>query len=183
MNSPSLPSHSSHPALEKIACAGRSAVLLLIRLAWGLESFQSGWTHLHDVPTQLERFQNWHVPFPRANVYISGTTELVCGILLMAGLFSRIISIPLVFNFIVAIFAPHHYLKHLFAMPGSIDNWTNIIDDTAFPFLAASLVILAFGPGRISIDFLLQRTIFKNRRLGRHLVLKTKAPPMRAPNG
>jgi putative oxidoreductase len=183
MNSPSLPSHSSHPVLEKIACAGRSGVLLLIRLAFGFETFQSGYGHLKDVPGMVARFQKWGVPFPHANVYISGVTEMVGGLLLMAGLFSRVISVPLVFNFIVAILSPHTYLRDLLKMPGTVENWTNIVDDTAFPFLIASLVVLGFGPGRISLDFLLQRTIFKNRCSARHLVLDTKPPPMRDSDG
>jgi putative oxidoreductase len=148
-----------------------------VRLAFGFEAFQSGYGHLKDVPSMVARFQKWGVPFPHANVYISGVTEMVGGILLIAGLLSRLISIPLVFNFIVAIFTPHSYLSILSKAPGVAENWTNIIDDTAFPFLIASLVILAFGPGRMSIDYLLQRTIFRNVCPARHLVLETKPPP------
>jgi hypothetical protein len=57
------------------------------------------------------------------------------------------------------------------------------VDDTAFPFLIASLVVLGFGPGRISLDFLLQKTIFKNRCSARHLVLETKPPPRLSSHG
>jgi uncharacterized membrane protein YphA (DoxX/SURF4 family) len=39
-----------HSVLQKAMCAGRSLVLLIIRLAFGFEAFQSGYAHLHNVP-------------------------------------------------------------------------------------------------------------------------------------
>ncbi len=90
-------------------------------------------------------------------MYISGTTELVGGILLMLGLFSRLISIPLLFNFCVAyLTASHVALKELVHF--SPDDF---VSDAAFPFLITSLIILAFGPGKISLDYLLEKTCCK----------------------
>ncbi len=37
----------------------------------------------------------------------------------------------------------------------------NIVDDAAYPFLITSLIILAFGPGMISLDALRARTVCK----------------------
>jgi putative oxidoreductase len=50
----------------------------------------------------VERFQQWGVPFPHLNVYVSGYTEMFGGVLLMLGLASRLIAIPVFFNFCVA---------------------------------------------------------------------------------
>jgi len=68
----------------------------------GLELFESGRAHLSNVPAMVERFQSWGVPLPHLNVYISAYTEMFGGILLMAGPASRLIAIPLFFNFCVA---------------------------------------------------------------------------------
>jgi|HubBroStandDraft_6_1064221.scaffolds.fasta_scaffold465156_2 putative oxidoreductase len=140
--------------LTKIGTPLQCLVLLLIRLAWGFQLYESGWAHLTHVEKTAEFFESLHIPFPVANVYISGSVELAGGILLMLGLFSRFISIPLLFNFCVA---------YLTASPGALKellhfkNPDDFINDAAFPFLVTSLLILAFGPGKISVDYLLEK--------------------------
>src|SRR5438045_2070275 len=52
-------------------------VLLIIRLAWGWELFESGRSHIQDVPTMVQRFTDWGVPFPKPNVYLSASIEMV----------------------------------------------------------------------------------------------------------
>jgi putative oxidoreductase len=105
-----------------------------------------------------QRFQQWDIPMPRASAIVSGTTEFVGGWLLLLGLGSRLICVPLVFNFVVALAtASHDKLVHIFTAP------QKVIDDDAFPFLMMALLILAFGPGLFSIDALLKKTVFKKR--------------------
>ncbi|HWZ95832.1 MAG TPA: DoxX family protein, partial [Opitutaceae bacterium] len=109
---------------------------------------------LTNVGKTADFFTSLHIPFPVANVYISGTTELVGGILLMLGLFSRLISVPLLFNFCVAyLTASQGAVKELL----HFKNPDDFINDSAFPFLVTSLLILAFGPGKISLDYLLEK--------------------------
>ena len=65
--------------------------------------FVAGSAHYYaDVPAMVERFQEWGVPFRTFNVYLSGLTEIVCGLLLLVGFASRLITIPLIVNFCVA---------------------------------------------------------------------------------
>jgi putative oxidoreductase len=132
----------------------QSPALLLVRLAWGFQLFESGEGHLAHVPDMIKRFEGWHVPFPVPSVYISATTELVGGVLLMLGLFSRFISVPLFFNFCVAyLTASSDSVKELLHFQSPDD----FINDAAFPFLVTSLLVFAFGPGKISVDALLFR--------------------------
>jgi putative oxidoreductase len=140
--------------LAKIGTCLQCPVLLLVRLAWGFQLAESGWGHLTNVGKTADFFTSLHIPFPVANVYLSGTTEFVGGILLMVGLFSRIISIPLFFNFCVAyLTASHAAIKELIHFQSPDD----FINDSAFPFLVTSLLILAFGPGKISLDYLFEK--------------------------
>jgi putative oxidoreductase len=133
----------------------QSVVLLFIRLAWGWELFESGHGHLMHVAATAKQFAEWGVPFPTANVYLSGSTEMIGGVLLMLGLASRLISIPLFFNFCVAyLTASSETVKHLFTQ-----NFDKFVDDSAFPFLITTLLILAFGPGKFSIDYIIQRML------------------------
>ena len=138
----------------------QSAVLLGLRLTWGWQLLESGYSHLTNVQTMVERFKGWGVPLPEVNVYISGGTELVGGALLMLGLATRLISIPLVFNFIVAYAtASRGKLVQLFVGPDRLEGYEKIINDDAYTKLVLALVMLAFGPGRASLDYLLRRKL------------------------
>lgn len=135
-------------------------VLLLLRLSLGYVTYLSGHRHLADVDAMVERFKGWGVPMPRLNVYISGYTEMIGGALLMLGLATRWVSIPLTFNFIVAIATAGREAITKDFRDGLLSGWETIVNDTAFPFLTFALVMLAFGAGPISIDFLLGRKRF-----------------------
>jgi putative oxidoreductase len=138
-----------HDMVAKAGNVLQSPVLLLIRLAWGFQLYESGIGHLTHVEKTAAFFTSLNIPHPVANVYISGSTELAGGILLMLGLFSRFISIPLFFNFCVAYWtASRSEVVNLF----HFRNPDDFINDSAFPFLVTSLVILAFGPGFFSLD-------------------------------
>ena len=70
-------------------------------------------------------------------------------------------SSALVFNFIVAyLTASKDKVHDVIHGPFSSDNWGAILDDNAFPFLIISLVFLAFGPGKASLDYLIKRLVF-----------------------
>ena len=140
-------------------------VLLLIRLAWGWELAESGWGHLHNIEKMTERFTEWGVPFPSVNVYVSGVMELIGGVLWMLGLGTRLISIPMFFNFCVA-YATASKAKLQALFPHFLANIDDVIDDAAFPFLVTSLILLAFGPGIFSIDAVLKRLFFSKYTVG-----------------
>lgn len=164
-----------YTTLSSAASYLQSAVLLLVRLAFGWKMYLSGYRHLFvNFQGTVEAFTSWNVPMPHLNVYISGYTEMIGGILLMLGLATRLISIPLTFNFIVAILtAGASSVKQMLQggqildpknyNPGRLSGLEAVIDDTAFPFLAVSLILLAFGAGKASIDYLLSRTVFARR--------------------
>lgn len=150
----------------------QSAVLLGLRLTWGWQLLESGYGHLTHVQKTVDAFRGWGVPFPTVNVYISGTTELLGGLLLILGLAARFVSVPLVFNFLVAYAtASRDTLKQLVAGPGRLNGYDAFINDAAFPMLALALLTLAFGPGKVSLDYLLAR-----RRLARSRINGAAGP-------
>ncbi|HWE03799.1 MAG TPA: DoxX family protein [Tepidisphaeraceae bacterium] len=152
---------TAYRRLNVVGMCIQSLVLLLLRLTWGFELAQSGFGHLTHVPATVEFFTKLGVPMPLLNVYVSGATELAGGILLIIGLGTRLISLPLIINFIVAIIAASHSdIAGAFKNNGVLAGWTKIIDDTAFPFLMLALIMLAFGAGPISLDYPLGRKMF-----------------------
>jgi putative oxidoreductase len=137
-------------------------LLLFIRLSFGWDMYVTGHAHLQIVDVMTQRFAGWHVPYPKQSVYISGYTEMIGGLILMSGFASRAIAIPLAFNFLTAIAtAGRDNVENIFKQ-----DFSNIVDDAAFPYLIVSLVILVFGPGIISIDGLLKKTLFKKYATG-----------------
>ena len=154
----------AYGAFVRVASFLQCPVLLLLRFTWGWQAAESGWGHLTHVQKTVEAFQGWGVPLPHLSVYVSGVTELVGGCLLMLGLATRLISIPLVFNFVVAIVAASRSdIAGAFHKQGVLAGWDQIVNDTAFPMLVLALVMLAFGPGKVSIDYLLGRTVWRTR--------------------
>lgn len=56
----------------------KSPFLLVVRLLLGLADVCLRQAHLSDVPAMVERFQEWGVPFPEFNVYVSGLVPSRC---------------------------------------------------------------------------------------------------------
>ncbi len=149
---------SAYGWLIALASKLQSPLLLLIRLYWGWQMFVSGHAHLSDVPAMAQRFTEWGVPFPVLNVYISGLTECVCGLLLLVGLASRLITIPLIINFCVAyLTASRQTVLNIFHDPDAF------VSDAAFLFLLASVLIFVFGPGIFSLDWLIGKKFLPHK--------------------
>ena len=135
----------------------QSLTLLVLRLAWGFQLYESGVGHLTHIDKTVQFFESlkffgrYPMPLPTLNVYVSGATELAGGILLMLGLLSRPIAVILFFNFCVAyVTAGWSEISEIIHLHSPDD----FINDAAFPFLLTSLIIFAFGPGKVALDSL-----------------------------
>jgi putative oxidoreductase len=154
--------------MKKAVCAYDSGVcflnalqpifMLLIRLYIGYQSAVSGWAHLTHLDQTADFFASLHIPMPRLNVYIAGGTEVVGGVLIGLGLASRLVAIPFTFNFLIAMvsvdLADPRFRDMLFHI------WRNqdfVLKDDAFPFFFVGLMVLIFGPGTLSLDYLVRR--------------------------
>ena len=81
------------------------------------------------------------------NAYFVSALEFGGGVLLVLGLGSRLIAIPLVIDMIVAYITADR--EALFSIISNPDKFTAA---APYPFLIASLIVLIFGPGKASID-------------------------------
>jgi putative oxidoreductase len=127
-------------------------LLLIIRLYWGWQFFLTGKGKLMTLDKVTGFFTELHIPFPHLNAVIVGITECVGGLLLAAGLGTRAVALLLAFDMIVAyLTADIDKVKHIFQDP---DKFTGA---DPFLFLFASLILVAFGPGAISLDALIKR--------------------------
>ena len=152
-------SQRAYGQLIKAASLLQSPLLLAMRLYWGWQFFQTGKGKLMNPEKVAGYFQSLHIPFPAFNAYLAGSTECIGGLLLLIGLGSRLVCLPLVFLLTIAyITAESDALKQIFSDP---DKFTGA---TPFLFLMACVTVLAFGPGKFSVDWLLSKTVFgKNK--------------------
>jgi putative oxidoreductase len=143
------------PLLDKfdsLASCLQSPLLLLVRLYWGLSFVQTGWGKLSHLDKTAAYFESLHLPMPRLNALAAGSTECGCGLLLALGLFARPASVPLIVTMIVAYATAESEALHaIFSDPDKF------VTAEPFLFLLAALTVLAFGPGKFSLDALLGR--------------------------
>lgn len=124
-------------------------VLLAVRVYWGWQISQNGWGKLHNLPRVTEFFVSLHIPAPGLTATFVATTEFVVGILLAIGLFSRVAALALLVDMVVAF------------VTADMEAFRSVISDPAkfynadpFIFFFVALIIFAFGPGKIALDYL-----------------------------
>jgi putative oxidoreductase len=126
----------------------QSPLLFIIRYIWGIQLMQAGLGKLLNIGTPIDYFTSLGIPFPVENAWLVSFTETFGGMFLALGLLTRLTSIPLIINFIVAYLTTEqeslHKLAHL--------DTDDFIAAAPFPFLAMALITLAFGPGAYSVD-------------------------------
>jgi putative oxidoreductase len=130
----------------------QSIFLLFVRLYWGWQFFQTGWGKLHNLPHVIEFFTSLGIPAPTLNAYFVSSLECFGGILLAVGMGSRLLALMFVFDMLVAyITADRAALFSIFSKPD------DFYAAAPYTFLVASLIILIFGPGRLALDYVIER--------------------------
>jgi putative oxidoreductase len=134
----------------------RHPFLLFVRLYWGIQLMQSGWGKLHHLDKVTDYFTSLNLPMPGTMAVFISCVELFGGLLLALGLLSRVASLVLTVNLIMAyVVGDRVALLSIFSDP---DKFTAA---APYVFLIASLIVLLFGPGVFSVDGLLERFFWK----------------------
>jgi len=137
---------SIYATSKDILSNGQSLSLLFARLAVAYGFYEPAMMKWADIGAIAEWFTSMGMPFPTLNAYMAASTEALGVILLTLGLFTRLISLPLIVVMIVAIVTVH--LPHGFSAG---DNGFEIpLYYMLFLALFASL-----GAGKLSLDYLL----------------------------
>ncbi len=141
-----------YEAIIRAGEAFQSYLLLAMRLYWGFQFYQTGMGKLNNLPQIVKFFQNLGIPFAETQAPMVAYLEAGGGILLMIGLASRLVSIPLTAVLLTALATAHRdALLNIFQDPDTF------ISQPPFNFLIMTLVVFAFGPGKFSLDYLLER--------------------------
>lgn len=125
----------------------QSAMLLAVRLYWGFQFAQTGWGKLHNLAKITGFFASLNIPIPSFTAPFVSALELVGGILLMLGLFTRPVALLLTCNMLVAYWTTdREALSAIFSDPGKF------YAADPYSFLFASLMVLIFGAGFVAVD-------------------------------
>ncbi|MGB6719962.1 MAG: DoxX family protein [Terracidiphilus sp.] len=135
-------------------------LLAAIRLYWGWQFAQDGWGKLHHLERVSAYFATLNLPAPAATALFVSILEFVGGILLAAGILTRITALLLFVNMTVAFWAAE---KDAFL--AVISNPDKFQAADAYNYWFAALLILILGPGWLSIDTLLARLFAPGRKL------------------
>jgi putative oxidoreductase len=125
---------------------GQSLSLLFARLTLAYGLYQPAMEKWSNINSVAEWFESMSIPFPLLNAYMAASTEILGVVLLVLGLFTRLISIPLIIIMIVAIATVH--FSHGFSAG---DNGFEI----PLYYMLFFTLFASLGAGKFSLDYLL----------------------------
>lgn len=128
--------------------------LLAIRLYWGWQFTITGWGKIHSLPKVIQFFQSLNIPFAEANANFVAYAEFVGGIMLLLGFASRLSSV-----FLFAILCGAYATAHREALLNVLSDPDTFFSQAPFLFMYASIVVFCFGPGKFSIDYLIEEKV------------------------
>ena len=141
--------------VKAVSCL-QSPLLLAMRLYWGWQFFQTGKGKLMNLDRTTNFFQSLNIPHPHLNAVMAGSAECFGGLCLLLGLGSRVLTIPLIFTMIIAyVTAESDALHAIFSDPDKF------VTATPFEFMLTAIIVLVFGPGKFSLDYLIARLWFR----------------------
>ena len=147
----------------RVASSLQPALLLVIRVYFGLWPAGiavNGWGKLHNLGRVTQFFASLGLPAPGATATFVSTFEFVAGILLAVGLFSRVAALGLAIDMFTAyITSDRDSLSNFFSDPGKFYN------ADPFIYLAVGLLIFVFGPGKLALDYLIEKKYLASTRL------------------
>jgi len=135
-----------YPITKNILSRGQNSALLLARLTIAYGFYEPAMQKWSDISSVASWFGTIGIPFPTLNAYLAASTELLGVVLLTLGLFTRLISLPLIVVMIVAITTVH--LTHGFSAG---DNGFEI----PLYYMLFLAIFASFGAGKFSLDHLL----------------------------
>ena len=132
---------------RRVACHLLWLAPLFARITVGWVFLWSGWGKLNDLPQVTENFVGWGIPFPHFFTPLTSGIEFFGGMFLLLGLLTRISAGALGVTMIVAIKS---------AKWADVNSLETLLGFDEFEYLGLFLWLAIAGPGKLSLDHLLQ---------------------------
>jgi putative oxidoreductase len=129
--------------LNELPSRNSDLALLGLRIALGVLFIIAGWAKVSHVAGVVGLWQRLHLPFPHVFGPIHAVVEFGGGILLLAGLFTRVVGFLLAVDMLGALFL--------------VKIHTPTFIQQEWLALWISLALLAVGAGSLSLDAFLER--------------------------
>jgi putative oxidoreductase len=137
----------------------------LARLTVGLVFLKSGWGKLHSLPDVTDYFTSLHIPMPGFNARLAASTEFFGGLLLVVGLGTRLVVLPMAFTMVIAIITAK--------LPDVHDVW-DFAGLEEWSYLVFFIWFALAGAGPLSLDRLIAPRL--DRFFGNGAQKKNKPP-------
>lgn len=121
---------------------------LMARVTVGFVFIETGWGKIHNIQKVIGFFTSLGIPAPEFQARLVAGTEFTCGLLMLAGLFTRLASIPLTVIMVVAIYT---------AKRTELEGVTNLFGLSEYLYIVLLVWLLITGAGSFSLDRLLAK--------------------------
>jgi len=135
--------HSLYMTFSLITEYFQSIVLLVARLLIAYGFYEPAMSKWNDIGSVSQWFGSMGIPFPTINAYMAAGTEAVGVLLLVLGLFTRLISIPLIVIMVVAIFTVH--------LANGFSAGVNGFEIPLY-YMVFLMIFVSHGAGKFSLD-------------------------------
>jgi len=124
------------------------------RLTLGYVFLTSGWGKLHSLDQVAGYFETLHIPAPAVQAAFVAGVEFIGGILLLAGLLTRVASVMLACTMTVALFT---------AFRDKIEGFGDLTDKSEYLYLIMLIWLAIAGAGLLSLDTLARKLLVRRR--------------------
>ncbi|MET3653552.1 DoxX family protein [Dyella japonica] len=123
---------------------------LVVRVVFGYFWLETGIAKVHNLDGFTQRFVGWGIPFPAFSAGLSAWTELVGGLLILLGLFTRLVCIPMLINMAVAV---------ILVVSANLTGLDDYVEADEIVYSLIFFWLLISGPGKASLDTLVARAL------------------------
>lgn len=128
----------------KYSAGAFNMAMLLLRLVFGILLMYIGYRKLTGFNAMKGEFMNFMGIGSTASLALVVFAEFFCALFIVIGVFTRLACVPVIILLSVALFISHN---------GEVFG----TGQTATLFLTAFLVILILGPGKVSVDGMINK--------------------------
>ncbi|MFC4525958.1 DoxX family protein [Dyella halodurans] len=123
---------------------------LTVRVVFGYFWLETGIAKVQNLEGFTMRFMGWGIPYPAFSAGLSAWTELLGGLLLMLGLFTRLVCVPMLINMAVAV---------TLVVSSNLMGLDDYVEADEVVYSLIFFWLLIAGPGKASLDTLLARML------------------------
>jgi putative oxidoreductase len=130
------------------------AAPLAVRIVVGWVFLWTGWQKLHFLPRMIENFRQWGIPAPEILTPFASGMEFVGGVMLLLGLLTRVVSVPMMIIMLVAIAS---------AKWDDVDSLQTLLGFEEVSYFVMFAWLGIAGPGPVSLDHFILKALRKHR--------------------